>query len=93
MTLVLALQSLQFGRLNTPARRIALAAQAVLTFLPFLLVGHIWIAVPGLVAGSALALFTPIAGWTTFGLTVAATTLLQAPLEPSSALVAAIAAT
>jgi two-component system sensor histidine kinase DesK len=93
LTLVLALQALQFGQLKTPARRITLAAQAVLAFLPFLLVGHIWIAVPGLVAGNALALFTPIAGWTTFGLTVAATTLLQAPLQPSSALVAAIATT
>ena len=54
LTSVLALQALQFGQLNAPARRIALATQVLLTFLPFLLVGHMWIAVPGLVAGSAL---------------------------------------
>ena len=93
LTSVLALQALQFGQLNAPARRIALATQVLLTFLPFLLVGHMWIAVPGLVAGSALALFKPIAGWTTFSLTVAATALLQTPLHPSSALVAVIATT
>lgn len=98
LTLVLALQTLQFGRLNAPARRIALAAQAVLAFLPFLLVGHMWAAAPGLVAGNALALFPPIAGWTAFGLTVAATSLMQAwPLSfaqlPSSPLEAVIATT
>ena len=93
LTLVLALQALQFGQLNTPARRIVLAAQAVLTFLPFVLVGHLWIAVPGLLAGNALALFTPIAGWTTFGLTVAAATLLHAGPAPTSALEAVIATT
>jgi two-component system sensor histidine kinase DesK len=82
LTLVLALQAPHFGQLGTPARRIALAAQAVLVFLPFPLTGHLWTAVPGLVAGNALALFPPAAGWVTFGLTVAATGALQpSPLE------------
>jgi two-component system sensor histidine kinase DesK len=94
LTLVLTLQALQFGQLNTPARRIALAAQAALVFLPFPLVGHMWTAVPGLIAGNALALFKPAAGWTTFGLTVTVTSLLQAsPLAGGSSLDALIATT
>ncbi|WP_177230041.1 sensor histidine kinase [Lentzea albida] len=75
-----------------------LATQAVLTFLPFALVGHMWAAVPGLIAGNALALFPRIAGWVAFTLVVAATSLLQTPaLLPwspgSSPLEAAIATT
>jgi two-component system sensor histidine kinase DesK len=93
LTLVLTLQALQFGQLNTPARRIALATQAALVFLPFLLVGHMWTAVPGLVAGNALALFRPAAGWAAFSLTVAATSLLQASPPPTSSLEAVIATT
>ncbi|MDX8029425.1 histidine kinase [Lentzea sp. BCCO 10_0856] len=98
LALVLALQALQFGQLNAPTRRIALAAQAVLAFLPYLLVDHMWIAAPGLVAGNALALFKPVAGWTAFSLTIAATALLQAPPPlswppPSSLLEAVIVAT
>ena len=79
---VLALQAPHFGRPDAPARRIALAIQAVLVFLPFPLTGHLWTAVPGLVAGNALALFPPAAGWITFGLTVAATGAMQTfPLD------------
>ncbi|MGW6936874.1 sensor histidine kinase [Lentzea sp. NPDC054927] len=87
LALVLALQALQFGQLNAPTRRIALAAQAVLAFLPYLLVGHMWIAAPGLVAGNALALFPPIAGWIAFGLTVAATALPQTPASVLEAVI------
>ena len=79
---VLALQAPHFGRPDAPARRIALAIQAVLVFLTFPLAGHLWTAVPGLVAGNALALFRPVTGWLTFGLTVAATGAMQpSPLE------------
>ena len=98
LTLVLALQALQFSPLDTRSYRIMLATQAMLTFLPFLLVGHMWAAVPGLIAGNALALFPRIAGWAAFALVVAATCLLQTPaLLPwspgSSPLEAAIATT
>ena len=92
LTFVLALQALQSGQLTTPGRRIALAAQAVLVFLPFPLTGHLWSAVPGLVAGAAPALLGPGAGWTVFGLTVTATSLLQTS-APTSALQALIATT
>ncbi|MFC3894375.1 sensor histidine kinase [Lentzea rhizosphaerae] len=91
--MALALQGLQFGGLNTPARRLALATQAVLVFLPFPLTGQLWTAVPGLVAGNALALFRPAAGWTVFALVAAATSLLQtsAPASPLEAVIATTA--
>jgi two-component system, NarL family, sensor histidine kinase DesK len=79
LTLVLALQALQFSHVNMSTHRLSLATQAVLMFLPFLLVGHMWAAVPGLVAGNALALLPRFAGWSAFGLVVATTSLLQTP--------------
>ncbi|MCP2242903.1 sensor histidine kinase [Lentzea aerocolonigenes] len=91
LALTLALQALQFGGLNTPARRTALAAQVVLVFLPFLPTGQLWTAVPGLVAGNALALFGPPAGWTVFALVAAATSLLQTSASPLEAVIATTA--
>ncbi|MCG8926737.1 sensor histidine kinase [Lentzea sp. CC55] len=67
-----------FRPLDTLRRHLVLAAQAVLLALPFVLYGHSWTGVAGLVAGNALLVLRPVVGWTVFVTTVAATALTQA---------------
>ncbi|MEJ3748485.1 hypothetical protein WEI85_35030 [Actinomycetes bacterium KLBMP 9797] len=61
LVLILALMALQLGYFSRPGARlrrgrsyVALAAQAVLAYLPMLEFGLFWTSFPGLVAGSAL---------------------------------------
>ncbi|WP_143022810.1 sensor histidine kinase [Lentzea jiangxiensis] len=83
---VLVLLQLSFFRpLNTLRRHLVLAAQAVLLALPLVLYGHSWTGVAGLVAGNALLVLRPVAGWTVFVTTVAATGLAQTTHDPMAA--------
>ncbi|MFT7837027.1 histidine kinase [Saccharothrix sp. BKS2] len=71
---VLALQVRWFvlrdPREHPRASRLALAAQAVLVYLPLPVLGAAWVSTPGFPAGSALMLFHPAVAWTGFGAVV-----------------------
>ncbi|WP_143116052.1 sensor histidine kinase [Lentzea xinjiangensis] len=66
-----------FRPLSSLRRHLVLAAQAVLLTLPFVLHGHSWTGVAGLVAGNALLVLRPVPGWAVFVTTVVATALVQ----------------
>ncbi|MGW6446892.1 sensor histidine kinase [Lentzea sp. NPDC055074] len=67
-----------FRHLTALQRHLALAAQAVLLVLPYVLFGHSWAGVAGLVAGNALLVLRPVFGWSAFVLTVVSTGVAQA---------------
>ncbi|MFC8147362.1 sensor histidine kinase [Streptomyces paradoxus] len=54
----------------TRTKMLTLAAQGVLTYLPFVWLGVFWGAMAGFFAASLLLLLPPRAGWTLYGLTV-----------------------
>ncbi|MFG2134404.1 sensor histidine kinase [Streptomyces sp. NPDC048751] len=56
----------------------SLVLQAVLTFTPLVAFGWHWGGMAGFLAGSLLLLLPSVAGWTTFGLTVAAVVVVSA---------------
>ncbi|WP_394621875.1 sensor histidine kinase [Lentzea sp. JNUCC 0626] len=67
-----------FRHLTALRRHLVLAAQAALLVLPYVLFGHSWAGVAGLVAGNALLVLRPVFGWSVFVATVVATGLAQA---------------
>ncbi|MBF9068408.1 sensor histidine kinase [Streptacidiphilus fuscans] len=60
-----------------PYRRESLALQGVLTYVPFFFYGDAWLGMPGFLASSALLVLPAAAGWTVFGLVVAAAAPVQ----------------
>lgn len=58
-------------------RRKSLLLQAVLTYVPFFFYGNAWLGMPGFLAASALLVLPAVAGWTVFGLVVAAAAPVQ----------------
>ncbi|WP_196777548.1 sensor histidine kinase [Lentzea aerocolonigenes] len=89
LALLLALQLTYFRELGTTARNVTLAAQVLLLLAPLVL-GHAWAAAAGLVAGNALLVLPPWAGWPTFAATVLVTGLSNGA-SPGEAAVAAAA--
>ncbi|RAS63043.1 two-component system sensor histidine kinase DesK [Lentzea atacamensis] len=75
--LLALLQVTYFRQLSTATRHLVLAAQAALLVLPYVLFGHSWAGVAGLVAGNALMVLPPLLGWAVFVTTVVATALAQ----------------
>lgn len=61
----------------TPHRRATIALQALLTYIPFFYFGDAWLGMPGFLAGSALLVLPTAAGWTVFGLVIAAAGPIQ----------------
>ncbi|SMD15273.1 two-component system, NarL family, sensor histidine kinase DesK [Lentzea albidocapillata] len=78
LAVLVLLQVSYFRPLTALRRHLALAAQAALLVLPYVLFGHSWAGVAGLVAGNALLALRPVFGWSVFVLTVVATGLAQA---------------
>ncbi|RDI20370.1 two-component system sensor histidine kinase DesK [Lentzea flaviverrucosa] len=78
LAVLVLLQVSYFRPLSALRRHLALAAQAALLVLPYVLFGHSWAGVAGLVAGNALLVLRPVFGWSIFVLTVVATGLAQA---------------
>lgn len=76
--LLLVLQATYFRPLNALRRHLVLGAQSALLVLPYVLFGHSWAGVAGLVAGNALLVLRPVLGWSVFVATVVATGLAQA---------------
>ena len=58
-------------RLRSPQSYALLFVQACLIYLPLLPAGPDWVSLPGLLAGSALLVLPPVAGWMVFVLSVA----------------------
>ncbi|MET9628485.1 histidine kinase [Lentzea sp. NPDC006480] len=87
LALLLALQLTYFRELGTTTRHLTLAAQVLLLLAPLTL-GFAWAGVAGLVAGNALLVLRPSAGWLVFALTVLVTGLSNGA-SPGEAAVAA----
>lgn len=77
LAVLVLLQVTYFRQVSALQRHLALAAQAVLLVLPYVLFGHSWAGVAGLVAGNALVVLRPAFGWSVFVATVVATGLAQ----------------
>ena len=77
LAVLVLLQVTYFRPLRPVQRHLVLAAQGVLLVLPYVLFGHSWAGVAGLVAGNALVVLRPMFGWSTFVATVVATGLAQ----------------
>ncbi|MEY9940747.1 sensor histidine kinase [Streptacidiphilus sp. MAP5-3] len=81
LSVLLALQTLHsfpaIAPRLAPYRRESLALQAVLTYVPFFFYGDAWLGMPGFLASSALLVLPAAAGWTVFGLVVAAAAPVQ----------------
>ncbi|MEV6717314.1 histidine kinase [Lentzea sp. NPDC051208] len=77
LAVLVLLQVSYFRHPSALRRHLALAAQAALLVLPYVLFGHSWAGVAGLVAGNALLVLRPVFGWSVFVLTVVATGLAQ----------------
>ncbi|WP_143036188.1 sensor histidine kinase [Lentzea fradiae] len=76
---LLVLLQVSYFRQSSPLRRhLTLAAQVVLLALPLVVFGHSWAGVAGLVAGNALLVLRPAAGWLAFGAIVVVTGLAEA---------------
>ncbi|MFD9702350.1 sensor histidine kinase [Lentzea sp. NPDC059081] len=67
-----------FRHLSALRRHLTLAAQVVLLVLPYVVFGHSWAGVAGLVAGNALLVLRPAFGWPAFAAVVVATGLAEA---------------
>ncbi|MFD4670197.1 sensor histidine kinase [Lentzea sp. NPDC058450] len=78
LAVLVLLQVSYFRHLTALRRHLVLAAQATLLVLPYVLFGHSWAGVAGLVAGNALLVLRPVFGWSVFVATVVATGLAQA---------------
>ncbi|MEV6238703.1 histidine kinase [Lentzea sp. NPDC051838] len=89
LALLLLLQLTYFRELGTTTRHVTLAAQILLLLAPLAL-GYAWAGVAGLIAGNALLVLRPPAGWATFTLTVLVTGLASGT-SPGEAAVAAAA--
>ena len=79
-----ALVALQLSYFNRPSTRLRspqtyglLFVQASLIYLPLIPLGHNWVSMPGLVAGNALLVLPPVAGWSVFAATIASTVWIQ----------------
>ncbi|GHH61474.1 sensor histidine kinase [Lentzea cavernae] len=66
LALILAIQPL-FARTSARLRLAALAAQALLVFLPALLIGHMWVAMAGILASNGLRTLSDRTRWVAFG--------------------------
>lgn len=77
LAVLVLLQVTYFRPLRPVQRHLVLAAQGVLLVLPYVLFGHSWAGVAGLVAGNALVVLRPVFGWSAFVATVVATGLAQ----------------
>lgn len=77
LAVLVLLQVTYFRSLRPVQRHLVLAAQGVLLVLPYVLFGHSWAGVAGLVAGNALVVLRPAFGWSAFVATVVATGLAQ----------------
>ncbi|WP_439664238.1 sensor histidine kinase [Lentzea sp. HUAS TT2] len=78
LAVLVLLQVSYFRHLSALHRHLVLAGQAALLVLPYVLFGHSWAGVAGLVAGNALLVLRPAFGWSVFVATVVATGLAQA---------------
>ena len=79
-----ALLALQLSYFNRPSTRLRspqtyglLFVQACLIYLPLIPLQHNWVSMPGLVAGNALLVLPPVAGWSVFAATIASTVWIQ----------------
>lgn len=77
LAVLVLLQVSYFRHLSAVQRYLVLAAQSALLVLPYVLFGHSWTGVAGLVAGNALLVLRPAFGWSVFVATVVATGLAQ----------------
>ncbi|MFL6130826.1 MAG: sensor histidine kinase [Mycobacteriales bacterium] len=86
--LAMLLLQLRFLRRRTPPVTsprgfLALLAQAVLAYLPFVQFGQSWIAMPGFLAGAFLLSLPRVAAWLAFAAVVASVALIQDELTAS----------
>ncbi|HEU5475368.1 MAG TPA: histidine kinase [Actinophytocola sp.] len=83
-TALLLIQWLHYSRpgvqFRTPVSYALLALQALLVFLPLLLYGVAWVALPGVLLASVLLVLPPVLGWVMFALITAVLTVAQASL-------------
>lgn len=83
------------ARLRTPLGYSLLALQACLAYLPILQFGVSWIAIPSLLAGTALVMLPPVPAWAVFAATVVSTGWIDAgfvdPLDGTYIAVATLA--
>lgn len=91
LAVLVLLQVSYFRPLTALQRHLALVAQAALLVLPYVLFGHSWTGVAGLVAGNALLILRPAFGWSIFVATVVSTGLAQAVHGEAMMATAAIA--
>ncbi|MFC3490654.1 sensor histidine kinase [Amycolatopsis roodepoortensis] len=81
ITALVTLQLAYFARPNVRLRSrrsyALLFVQACLVFLPLIPLGHAWVSLPSLFAGTALLVLPPIAGWAAFAATVAGPVLIR----------------
>ncbi|WP_434448552.1 sensor histidine kinase [Lentzea sp. E54] len=77
LAVLVVLQVSYFRHLNAVRRHLVLATQGALLIIPYVLFGHSWAGVAGLVAGNALLVLRPMFGWSIFIATVVATGLAQ----------------
>ncbi|WP_081736236.1 sensor histidine kinase [Amycolatopsis orientalis] len=81
LTALITLQLSYFARPNVRLRSrqsyALLFVQACLIFLPLIPLGHAWVSLPSLFAGTALLVLPPLAGWTAFAATAAGVVLIR----------------
>ncbi|MFI9455434.1 sensor histidine kinase [Amycolatopsis sp. NPDC052450] len=81
LTALTTLQLSYFARPNVRLRSrqsyALLFVQACLIFLPLIPLGHAWVSLPSLFAGTALLVLPPLAGWTAFAATAAGVVLIR----------------
>ncbi|WP_436497427.1 sensor histidine kinase [Actinokineospora sp. HUAS TT18] len=64
-------------RFTAPLKYAVIGAQAILVYLPWMLFPHVWISVPGMLAGTMLFLLRPVWGWLGFFAVVASVPIAQ----------------
>jgi signal transduction histidine kinase len=78
---LLALQLSYFNRpttrLRSPQTYALLFVEACLIYLPLIPLQHNWVSMPGLLAGNALLVLPPAAGWSVFAMTVGSSVWIQ----------------
>ncbi|MBB5856029.1 sensor histidine kinase [Amycolatopsis umgeniensis] len=81
LTTLITLQLSYFARPNVRLRSrqsyALLFVQACLIFLPLIPLGHAWVSLPSLFAGTALLVLPPLAGWTAFAATAVGVVLIR----------------
>ncbi|RSM77593.1 histidine kinase [Amycolatopsis sp. WAC 01375] len=81
LTALTTLQLSYFARPNVRLRSrqsyALLFVQACLIFLPLIPLGHAWVSLPSLFAGTALLVLPPLAGWTAFAATAVGVVLIR----------------